>query len=433
MQCGRQWGKTVLSAYLTVRWAALNPNARIYYFCPERKQVKKTFWDKLLRFLPEELVAEDGKNIADLTVTLFNGSKIICDGSDNIDSARGISADLLLIDEFKDFNPEFWFEVGEPSLSATKGRALFLGTPPKRSNKNYEGYIHIANSCKEDKSLGAWHKFPTSVNPAQSLERLNRIKKRLEDMGMIDVWMREYEAEIVEGGADAIFPMFTEVAHCRSRAQLIKDIEKDRHKLDWYVIVDPGTTTCFAALICALNPYNKMLYVLDEVYEKRMEYTSTQMIWPIIEQKMQRWYPGSEHNIWTRVYDEAAAWFANEMAYQYNLGFMATSKAHNKKEEGLSLIKDQMLKRKILINNEDCPNLVLEIKGYMKDDKGEIPKKDDHAIDCIRYMNGACNYMFLVTQEPIMVNDKPRFSRTLEQDMREEGDWDLDLWDILKQ
>jgi hypothetical protein len=46
-----------------------------------------------------------------------------------------------------------------------------------------------------------------------------------------------------------------------------------------------------------------------------------------------------------------------------------------------------------LVNISDrCVHLANEVEKYSLDDKGNIPKINDHLIDCWRYLNGAAHY-----------------------------------------
>jgi hypothetical protein len=155
---------------------------------------------------------------------------------------------------------------------------------------------------------------------------------------------------------------------------------------------DPGTVTCFGVLIAAINPYSKEIYILDEIYETDQRETSTRKIYPRSEAKALELYPGSNiHDDFIKTADEAAAWYMNEVMDQFGVYFSPTSKNHNKKEDGISLIKDIMLFNLIQISDR-CTNLAIEIDKYALDDRGNIPKKHDHLIDCLRYLLAAAHY-----------------------------------------
>ena len=110
-----------------------------------------------------------------------------------------------------------------------------------------------------------------------------------------------------------------------------------------------------------------------------------------IKAKMNELNPYIEVDEWYKVYDEAAAWFATELMGQFGDYFMPTAKHLNKKENGLSLCKDQII-YETLVMTDRMQKLKWEIQQYVRTDRGDIPKKNDHLIDCWRYLNAAANY-----------------------------------------
>ena len=209
---------------------------------------------------------------------------------------------------------------------------------------------------------------------------------------------------------------------------MMQEISRDRSKLEYYVVTDPGTTTCFAALFVALNPYTRKVYILDEIYETDQQYTSVSEMYPRIYSKTQELYPGSDfEEDWMKCYDEAAAWFANEVMQQYGIYFIPTDKRHNKKENGLSLIKDQLIHDLIVVSDR-CEKWWWEHEQYAKDDKGNLPKRNDHLIDCTRYFNGIAHYSMVEVMEALKVKrdgddlKAGRFRRFGDEDLEPE-DW----------
>ena len=75
-----------------------------------------------------------------------------------------------------------------------------------------------------------------------------------------------------------------------------------------------------------------------------------------------------------------------------------------------------------------------EVEAYAKGKDGKIPKKNDHLIDCWRYLNIALNYDFStitesVTHTPEM--EKGRFRGT--EEPKNDDDWtshDYDEFDL---
>ena len=207
---------------------------------------------------------------------------------------------------------------------------------------------------------------------------------------------------------------------------LMSLLERDAKKLEWFCVTDPGTTTCFAALIGCINPYSRKIYILDEIYEKDQAMTSVRMMYPRLEILMKKHYPGSDiHDDWIKVFDEAAAWFSNEVMQQYGVYFVPTEKHVHHKDSGLSLIKDVLIHDLIDIS-DSCENLFREMRAYAKDDKGNIPKRNDHLIDCLRYLLGATNYSML---EALEVKRQATPEESLEDDLKRHRRFDEEVED----
>lgn len=94
-----------------------------------------------------------------------------------------------------------------------------------------------------------------------------------------------------------------------------------------------------------------------------------------------------------RYYDEAAAWFLNELCAQFpnNCGITPTNKKQYERDnafnaDSCSVVKDALVMKKFFIA-EECLNAVFEMTNYHKNDKGMVATNQaDHLIDCIRYL-----------------------------------------------
>ena len=124
---GRRFGKTTL-AIREVCYVARIPGRVCWAVCPSYRQAKQIFWIKLKKIL-QDLRWVSKINEAELTVVLKNGSRICLRGADNPDSLRGVGIDFLVLDECADIQESAFTEVLRPTLSDTKGNALFIGTP----------------------------------------------------------------------------------------------------------------------------------------------------------------------------------------------------------------------------------------------------------------------------------------------------------------
>jgi hypothetical protein len=402
VQSGRKWGKTELILYILWRWAESHPGSSCYYISPFQKQSKEIIWanKRVQNFGPREwlLPGSSGINNTELRINFKNGSFIKCDGSDNYESYRGIEPHLIIYEEFKDFRPEFHHSM-EPNLLVYNAPLVIIGTPPDHDCQ----YTQMAEDFKQS-STKFWYCGPTSENPYVDKQWLSNKRKELIDRGDSDEWEREYEGRYVKGGKASIFPMLKE-SMIKPHDRLMSELRYDLKKLNWYVIADPGTVTCFAVLFAAVNPYTKKIYLLDELYEQSQANTTVNYIGKkIIEKKAQLYQRGE----WVQVADEAAAWFINEMSDRYDEGFGPTKKALNDKEMGLSLIKDALLNNKLVFSDR-CAKMYWEMENYIKDDKGKIPKKNDHMIDNLRYLLSEHGYSLNLVDEPKKEADDENF------------------------
>lgn len=125
----RRFGKTVLAIMELIDRAMADRTGtgRYGYVAPYLKQAKEVSWDYMRRFtlnLPGRKVNE-----SELSIGLWNGSRIRLYGADNADAMRGTYFDHVVIDEVADMKPEVWGEIIRPALADRKGGALFIGTP----------------------------------------------------------------------------------------------------------------------------------------------------------------------------------------------------------------------------------------------------------------------------------------------------------------
>lgn len=421
-QCGRRFGKTEVLNYIMWRRALTVPGSACYIILPQRKQAQEILWasKRLQNFGPRGYLPDSDEqafNKSELRVVFKNGSFIKLEGADNPDALRGITPDLVGYDEFKEFSEEFHVAM-EPSFLTKKTPLVIIGTPPDRQCFYTKMMEWSKRESRRQDSGYSYFQFPTASNDRNDPEELARIKKKLIDGGEESVWRREYMAEYVPGGVAAIFPAFSHQRHVKPRDYLLKILERDKKKLDWYVICDPGTTTCFAVMFAAINRYTGQIFILDEIYEKDRTQTSTDVIWNRIVGKRTKLYDDPDK--WRVVYDEAAAWFANEVISRYQVNISPTHKAYGKKADGISLAKDVMRANNCLFVAAECPNFVFEIENYVSDADGDFPKKDDHLIDTFRYL--LLHSGFELTQDPEYVPLRDKRERKIIEETRK--DWD---------
>ena len=183
---GRRFGKTFLAINELAKFAS-KPNQRVWYVAPTYRQAKAICWN----VLKEKMIYHKWvKNInhSDLTITLKNNSTITLRGSDNEQSLRGVGLNFLCIDEFADVNQEAWYEVLRPTLSDTKGHALFCGSPRGFGNWSYELF-------KQGETNKDWASFKYTTIEGGNVDQ-DEVEQAKQDLD-IRTFQQEYEATFV--------------------------------------------------------------------------------------------------------------------------------------------------------------------------------------------------------------------------------------------
>ena len=181
---GRRFGKTTL-AIRELCYTARIPGRVCWYVAPSYRQAKQIAWVKLKKIL-QDLRWVNKINEAELTVSLKNGSRICLRGADNPDSLRGVGIDFLVLDECADIQESAFTEVLRPTLSDTKGNALFIGTP-KGMNWFYDLYQRGQTQTEEEWSS---YQFTTLDGGWVEPEEIEQARKDLD----VKTFRQEYQA-----------------------------------------------------------------------------------------------------------------------------------------------------------------------------------------------------------------------------------------------
>lgn len=402
VRCGRKWGKTTMELYTLYRWAMTKPNGQFYYIAPYYNQASELIWKPqfLQNFLwnPQKGIDLRSRYIKDIHETdrriIFkNDSFIKLLGADNFESGRGLTPDGAVYDEFKDH--DYRFHQGfKDNLLPKRAPLLIVGTPPETHD---HFFVHTEEDFRHD-PRGACFKMPTHTNPHISKEELELEKTASIRKGEWAKYMREIEAEIVPGGANAIFPMFTmpklrpdgsfdgESKHVKYSENLDRMVNSYPKDYEFYCAFDPGSSLVFGVLFMAVHKYTKQVLILDEIYETDRNQTSPKKIFPRAVEIMKRYAPVDR---WYKVYDYAATWFQVEVNNEFGVALIPCIKDVNKKEVALTQIKDFLLfegDQEPLVHVADrCKKFIWEVTNYATDENGKIPKANDHLIDALRY------------------------------------------------
>lgn len=239
---GRRFGKTFLAINELAKFAS-KPNQRVWYVAPTYRQAKAICWN----VLKEKMIYHKWvKNInhSDLTITLKNNSTITLRGSDNEQSLRGVGLNFLCIDEFADVSQEAWFEVLRPTLSDTKGHALFCGSPRGFGNWSYELF-------KQGETNKEWASFKYTTIEGGNVDE-DEVEQAKQDLD-IRTFQQEYEATFVNYSG-MIYYNFSRESNIIEKYQ--KETAILHIGLDFNV--DP-----MSAVVCII--VNETIMVVDEI------------------------------------------------------------------------------------------------------------------------------------------------------------------------
>lgn len=405
-QCGRSAGKTELISYCHWRWAKENPGSESYIIEPLFNQAREILWasNRIQSFGPENWI--DSVNNTECRITFTNGSFIKLEGSDRPDKLRGIKPQgPITWDEVKDCRYES-IQAMDPNRARYNVPVLYVGTPPSVHNH----YVDIMERLKKDQD-SFWCQASSYSNTYNSKEWLDKKKKQLIDSLDEETWLREYEAVFIKGGKNSIFANFSN----KHKPNFSEIKPKDLNKWQIMVSFDPASTSVFGAVFILFNEWSKLSIVFDELYVTDQSLMTAKQVYLQVEEKLKP-FKGKVRDI-RFGYDEAAAWFRNEINEFSNWWLEPSSKSEFGVDGYINLVR-QRLSNDLLIVCADCPKLVWEMENYQKDENGKIPKENDHNINALQY-GLSCLGLRLDEDKPetIIDSDLQKRAYTPEDDM----------------
>jgi hypothetical protein len=204
VEASRRYGKTTTVLGYCIQECIKRPGIIVRWCEPWQKQCREivmTEMDQIQKDIPEE--DRFRWKTTDSVYCHPNGSKIYLRGvnDDRGESARGPKAHIVVCDELGSWRyPDYTVsEVLGPQLLTTKGKLIFMGTPPKN-------LVHYFYSLKKKAILKGRHILRTVKD--QELVEWEEIEKAVERAGGWDspAVKREYLCEEVVDTNFAIIP-----------------------------------------------------------------------------------------------------------------------------------------------------------------------------------------------------------------------------------
>lgn len=355
--CGRRWGKTTL-AIDQIKARASIPNSRIAYIAPTYQQARDIAWEQLKRGLQD---ASETINESRLEFKLVNGSLIILRGWESIETLRGQTFDMVVLDEIAMMRhfENMWQEVIRPTLTDTKGEALFISTP-----KGFNHFYDLYGKEVDDTDYKSFH-YISSDNPHIPKEEIDKAEKELTE----DRFAQEYLADFRKSEG-LVYKEFIRSVH------IYRDLPAQTEIIKTFGGHDFGTNNPCAALTIQKDK-DARYYVSSEWYKTGM--TDAQQADYVQALKWSECYP-----------DPASASGTLEMKNR-GINVREVIKGADSVRNGINTVKELFKTNRLKIH-ESCVNLIWEFETYSyperKPDRNEEEnpiKENDHALDALRY------------------------------------------------
>ncbi len=200
----RRAGKTVacINDLLTQALSTQKENARYAYIAPYYSQAKSIAWDYLKRYSRGIAIKQSE---TELSIDLFNGSRIRLFGADNADALRGMYLDGVVLDEYGDMRPSVWGEIIRPLLADRRGWAVFIGTPKGRNH-----FYDVWQSVSEDWFTLKLRASESAILDAAELEDAAKTMTR-------DQYQQEFECSFEAAVIGAIYANELQIARDENR------------------------------------------------------------------------------------------------------------------------------------------------------------------------------------------------------------------------
>lgn len=405
MDCGRRWGKSTSGPYDQVPKMLLKEPKLGWIVAPTYDLGEKefrVFWKILVDTLQVPIDRSKTFNsirTKDFRITTAWGSSIEVRSAEHPESLVGEGLDFVIMAEAAKLKLSHWEKYIRPTLSDKRGSAVFVSTP-EGYNWFYDLYQRGQDTAPEFKDWWSYKSptwendiiFPGGANDPEIVEVRNTLSEA--------VFAQEYGAEFTSF-AGRIYSEFDEGYH------IIRNYEFNP---EWenYLAFDFGFRNPFVCLNIQVDPMDN-IYVWDEYYERSITTPEhARRLKSIIQWRVDGGY-----------HDPAGVEEANSLmqifhnSQEYHspwLDHFITSPAPNEWKAGVERVKEWLKLRPAhdemghettemvpkLFVSADCHQTLREFNTYRvkeasekisesKDPKDEPRKKDDHAMDALRY------------------------------------------------
>lgn len=368
----RRLGKTYI-ANIIGQLVTLVPGSNVLIISPNYNLSSISFdlQRKLIRHFDLE-VARD--NLKDKIIELENGSTIRMGSLSTVDSCVGRSYDLIIFDEAAlGEGGEAAFNVAlRPTLDKPTAKAIFISTPRGKQNWFSQFYNRGFDSA-----------FPEWVSITADYSENTRMAESDVAEARRSMSRAEFEQEYM-----ASFTTYEGQIFSLGESDVLAEIPADvlaASKCEFLAGCDPGYRDYTAFVVVAYSWERDCFYVVDEYLDREK---TTQGHAEEFQKLVAKW------GIETVFIDSAAAQFAADLAYVYNI---ATTRAKKDVLPGIAYVQTLVGQGRLKIADH-CTNVLAMMDQYRWDNKEglqrERPKHDEysHMADALRY----CLYSYTI-------------------------------------
>lgn len=357
----RRLGKTFI-ANIIGQLVTLIPNCNVLIMSPNYTLSSISFelQRKFIRTFELEVLKDNTK---DKIIELENGSTIRMGSISTVDSCVGRSYDLIIFDEAAlgaDAKDAFNISL-RPTLDKTNSKAIFISTP--RGKNNWFSEFHQRGFSDE---------FPEWI----SLHADYRENERMTEKDVLEARKGMSEAHFAQEYL-ASFTTFEGQIYKFDSETCVKEYT-GADRAEPFGGLDPGykDPTAFAAIV--YRPRENVFHIVDE-YEDNQSVTAkhAEQIQKLID----------KHTIDAIFIDSAAAQFAADLAYTYNI---ATIKAKKDVLPGIAFLQTLIEQNRLWVAPH-CTRVLAMLDQYRWDTRETLVKEKplhdqySHMADAVRY------------------------------------------------
>jgi hypothetical protein len=357
----RRLGKTYI-ANIVGQLVALIPGCNILIMSPNYglSSISFEIQRKLIRSFELEVEKD---NLKDKVIELSNESTIRMGSLSTVDSCVGRSYDLIIFDEAA-LGPdaEEAFNVSlRPTLDKPNSKAIFISTP--RGKNNWFSRFF---------QRGFSNRYPEWVSLTADYTENPRMRESDVNEARLSMSKAEFEQEYM-----ASFTTF--------EGQIYSEFSVEKHVgnlesfsgIEFIAGLDPGYKDPTAFIVIGYNPNNEKFYVVDEYLEAKASTSSHAEVFKKMIDK---------YSIESIFIDSAAAQFAGDLAYTYDI---ASVKAKKQVLEGIAYVQTLIAQDRLIVSPNCLETLAMLDQYRWKPDSVGIEKplhdQYSHMADALRY------------------------------------------------